>query len=146
MGQHHFTMPFGVDLFQGYGGVDCEIHSGAGVVEIDMVKGERMSELSVTITGNVDIDCDRCADQYSQAIDFEEIIVVKVSPQADEFKASQDGDVIWLLPNEHELDLTQWIYESIMLSLPIMRVHTDIENCNKETLKYLNGTVDTLQD
>ena len=45
-----------------------------------------------------------------------------------------DGEVLWLLPGEDEVDLSQYIYESIVLSLPYQRVHPEGE-CDPEMLK-----------
>jgi DUF177 domain-containing protein len=53
----------------------------------------------------------------------------------------EDDDIITIAANEHELDLSQYIYEYITLSLPIKRVHPEDEKgnstCNKEVLKKL---------
>ena len=44
-----------------------------------------------------------------------------------------DGDTLWLSPSEDFVDLTQYIYESIVLSLPYQRVHPDGE-CDPDML------------
>ena len=36
-----------------------------------------------------------------------------------------DGEVMWISPSETELNVAQYIYESICLSLPYQRVHPD---------------------
>ena len=43
------------------------------------------------------------------------------------------GEVLWLSPSEEKLDLTQYIYESIVLSLPYQRVHPEGQ-CNPEMM------------
>jgi uncharacterized metal-binding protein YceD (DUF177 family) len=63
------------------------------------------------------------------AIDYNGDLVVKFSEETDFY----DGDVMWISPSEDMLDLTQYIYESIVLSLPYSRVHEDGE-CNPEML------------
>ena len=42
--------------------------------------------------------------------------------------------MIWLLPGEESVDLKQYVYESIVLSLPYQRVHPEGE-CNPEMLE-----------
>lgn len=138
-GHHHFTMPFGDDLFDI--DADGEIISGSGAVEIDMERGERLMELNISIKGQICLQCDRCADEYMQDVDYSEELIVKISELSDEFNEEQHGDVIWLSPRQTVLDLKQWIYESVVLSLPIMRIHQNANDCNKETLKYLNGSI-----
>ena len=48
---------------------------------------------------------------------------------------NSDGDILWISPADDTLDLGQYLYESIMLSLPFQRVHPDIRNCNPDMLK-----------
>ena len=56
--------------------------------------------------------------------------MVKFSEEVHEY----DGEVMWMLPGEDQVDLKQYIYESIVLSLPYQRVHPD-GACNPEMLE-----------
>ena len=56
--------------------------------------------------------------------------VVKFSDEVHEY----DGEVMWMLPGEDRVELAQYIYESIVLSLPYQRVHPDGE-CNPDMLE-----------
>ncbi len=47
--------------------------------------------------------------------------MVRFSNEPQEY----DGEVLWLAPGEDEVDLAQYIYESIVLSLPYQRVHPE---------------------
>ena len=55
--------------------------------------------------------------------------MVKFSDESDYY----DGEVMRISPSEDILDLTQYIYESIVLSLPYSRVHEE-GKCNPEML------------
>ena len=48
---------------------------------------------------------------------------------------------MYVSPDEDQIDIRHYVYESIMLSLPVQRVHPDNEKgrtqCNKEMLKLL---------
>ena len=44
-----------------------------------------------------------------------------------------DGEVMWISPAEGEVSLAQYIYESIVLSLPYQRVHPEGE-CDADML------------
>ena len=63
-------------------------------------------------------------------IDFEGQLVVKFSDEVHEY----DGEVMWMLPGEDRVELAQYIYESIVLSLPYQRVHPEVD-CNPEMLE-----------
>lgn len=67
------------------------------------------------------VECDRCLGDCSVPIDYEGELLVKFSDEVREY----DGDTLWLSPSEDFVDLTQYIYESIVLSLPYQRVHPD---------------------
>ena len=45
-----------------------------------------------------------------------------------------DGEVMWLSPADDEVDLTQYVYESIILSLPYQRVHPE-GGCDAEMMR-----------
>ena len=44
-----------------------------------------------------------------------------------------DGEVMWISPADGEVELAQYIYESIVLAMPYRRVHPDGE-CNPDML------------
>lgn len=132
LGEHHISFDFSDDLFAIWN--ESPIEKGSGRVDIDMVRHASFLELDVRITGVVELECDRCTDIYDQPVDFEGSVVVKISDAAP--KEESDGDIIWIAQNE-KLDLKQWIYESILLSLPLQRVHANQSDCNAEVIKYI---------
>ncbi len=136
LGENHISMKYGDNLFVEY--AESGICNGKGDIEIDLLKHASMMELTVTIKGEVEVECDRCLGLYTQPIDLSAQVVAKIS----EVEGEYDGDIIWLNPREDALDLKQWIYESIVLSLPIQRVHSSKDECDPEALKYITGEVD----
>ncbi len=136
VGSHQFTFEFGDDLFADF--ADSGIEGGSGNITVELTKHSTMMELDVHIEGQVAIECDRCVELYSQPIDFSGEVVVKIS----EHQGDYDGDIIWLTPREDKLNLATWIFESIVLSLPLQRVHPKREQCNSDALKYIAGTVE----
>ena len=124
-----FDFIFEVDdaLFVAY--ESKEIMGGNCRVEATMFKGESQLECDFTITGEVTCECDRCLEPCQVPIDYEGHLIVRISDEEGEY----DGEVMWLNPAENEVDLTQYIYESIVLSLPYQRVHPEGE-CNPDML------------
>lgn len=127
-GRHEFR--FGVDksLFEEF--ESTEIKDGACDVEVVLDRQESQLAFDVAISGYVVVECDRCLEDCRIPIDFEGQLLAKFSDEPREY----DGEVIWLLPGEESVDLTQYIYESIVLSLPYQRVHPEGE-CNPEMLE-----------
>lgn len=123
---------------------ESEISRGTGRAVVEVVKHASMMELSVTIDAEVMLTCDRCLDEFLYPVHFEGHPVVKISasiPEGEQYSGdahraanNSDGEVLWISPAEDSLDLGQYIYESIMLSLPFQRVHPDIEDCNPDML------------
>ena len=127
VGSYDFDFKVDSALFEAY--ETEEIKGGDCVVRVKLNRSESMLELNVDIEGEVICECDRCLEDCPIAIDYNGDLVVKFSEETDFY----DGDVMWISPGEDMLDLTQYIYESIVLSLPYSRVHEDGQ-CNPEML------------
>ena len=124
-----FDFDFEVDdaLFTAYESRD--IKGGKCQVKATMLKSEQQLDFDFVITGEVTCECDRCLEDCQIPIDYEGHLIVRLSEQEGEY----DGEVMWLNPAEDKLDLTQYIYESIVLSLPYQRVHPEGE-CNPDMM------------
>ena len=126
-GSYDFDFQVDDALFEAYDRV--EILGGDCKVHVALKRSEVMLELNIAIRGEVMCECDRCLEPCPIAVDYEGDLVVKFSDEIDEY----DGEVMWISPSEDTLDLTQYIYESIVLSLPYRRVHEE-GGCNPEML------------
>ena len=124
-----YTFDFKVDnaLFEAY--ETEEIKGGNCDVHVELNRTEAMLELNISIQGEVICLCDRCLEDCPIAIDYNDNLLVKFSDETDYY----DVEVMWISPAEDMVDLTQYIYESIVLSLPNSRVHQEGE-CNPEML------------
>jgi uncharacterized metal-binding protein YceD (DUF177 family) len=77
--------------------------------------------LAVEITGTVTVPCDRCLEDCALPVDYRGSLAVKTSEEQQPF----EGDVLWLSPGDTHIDLEQYVYESVVLSLPLQRVHPE---------------------
>ncbi len=114
---------FDVDgaLFKAY--ESKEIKDGRCKVHVDIDKSDTQLILDVTIDGHVVCECDRCLEDCTIPVHFDGRLTVFVSDHQGEY----DGDNMWVSPDEEDINLMQYIYESIVLSLPYRRVHPDGE-------------------
>ncbi len=131
LGLHHFEYVANEALFAQYEG--CELLGGSCEVFVDLQRNESMLTIDVDIEGAVEVECDRCLEPCSIEIDYEGVLVVKFSDD-EALKSEYDGEILWLPTGATEVDLTQYIYESIILSLPYQRVHPDGE-CDEEMIR-----------
>lgn len=127
-GHHDFRFEVGKPLFDAFG--NTEIRDCACEVSVGLERAETLLAFDVRITGHVVVACDRCLEDCRIPVDFEGRLMVRFSEEEHEY----DGEVLWLVPGEDEVDLAQYIYESIVLSLPYQRVHPEGE-CNPEMLE-----------
>ncbi len=129
-GEHLFDFKVDDALFEMYDRVD--IKSGDCYVHVVLLRSESMLNITLTIKGYVTVECDRCLDDCQVPIEYQGSLIVKFSNEVDE---SSDEDVMWVSTLASELNLTQYIYESIVLSLPYRRVHPEGE-CNQDIVSY----------
>lgn len=122
VGKHRYEFDVDDRFFAAFEG--SEIRQGRARVEVELEKGASMLELQAAIRGEVTTDCDRCLEPCGIPVAYDGTLIVRFSEKEVEY----DGDVMWLNPAESVLDLAQWIYESILLSLPYQRVHPDGED------------------
>ncbi|MEG1621823.1 MAG: DUF177 domain-containing protein [Alistipes sp.] len=127
-GSHTFDFKVDQALFECFG--NEEIKRAACAVHLDLQRSETMLELAVTITGEVTTLCDRCLEECTLPIQFEGTLVVKFSDQEVDY----DGEVLYVSPSADSVDLAQYIYESMVLSLPYQRVHPEGQ-CDPEMLE-----------
>jgi len=113
-----------------------EIKQGDITINLNLLKQSSMMVLQFEITGTVKMICDICATEFDMPINGSQKLIVKVGGSDD---GKEDDDIITIAANEHQLDLSQYLYEYITLSLPIKRTHPlDAKGkptCDKEMLK-----------
>ncbi len=128
---------FDVDgaLFKAY--ESKEIKDGRCKVHVAMRKSDSQAVLEVGIDGDVICECDRCLEDCTIPVHFDGELVVHVSEQTGEY----DGENMWVSPEEEGIGLMQYIYESIVLSLPYRRVHPDGE-CNPDMMARFTAADD----
>ena len=134
VGTYHFSMSIDDAFFNAF--EKSQIISGDGNVEIELTKGGSLLTLSFEIEANAGVECDRCLEEVIIPIDYESTLTVGFSDTEMEC----DGDTMWLTPDQDQLNVAHYIYESIYLSLPYQRVHEEgldgeLE-CNADMLEH----------
>jgi len=139
-GVHEFDYTIGKEFFEHI--EYSEIKNAELEVNLFLEKKATMMILNFGITGQVEVMCDMCTDNFKIDIEtFDELIY--------RFGNEDLGDekVIVIYPNEIEINITHPIYEFMSLSIPSRRVHEDKSDCNKDMLKDISNylLVDDLQ-
>jgi uncharacterized protein len=138
VGKHILSFDVDDAFFDEFEG--SEVSKGDLTIDLTLQKSSNMMELDFYIEGDVEVLCDRCLEPFTIPTTFEGKLIIRISDSIDEDEINDD---IWYVSsNEHEVNLSQYIYESICLSLPIQRYHgileTSIDDCDKDMLEKLN--------
>ncbi len=85
-------------------------------------KKTNLLEVKLTAEGVVNVPCDSTNENFDLPIENEFNLIVKFG---EEF--NNDHDELLVIPfTAHEIDLTHYIYELLVLSIPVKRVHPDV--------------------
>lgn len=133
VGEHFYELEVKDSFFEN---LDySEIKQGNILVKLQLLIQSNMMVFNFDTSGTVNLNCDRCGENFDFPIEGHNKLIVKVGGNIEE---SDDDDIIGISENEHKINLTQYLYEYITLSIPIKRVHTKESLCNKEQLKKLS--------
>ena len=110
-----------------------EVKQGQVTVELEVTREEMMMTLNFQLEGQVLVTCDRCADEFFIPIQSEQVFYIKFGAEGVE----ESDDVVVVPAEEHAYDIRSLIYEYIILSIPIHRVHPEGE-CNPQVLALLS--------
>ncbi len=112
---------------------DSLISEGDVNAELIFEKRPNMMLLNFSYTGVLKVTCDRCADDFNQEITGESEYIVKFGDHNYE-----EEDIVYILRSEINLNVAHYLYESMILELPLRNVHPN-DNCNPEVVKNIAG-------
>ncbi len=118
---------------------DSQLEHGSLHVSVSIRKMTGFFEIQFHIVGSVVVSCDRCLDDMDQPIDADNILMVKLGDTN-----SDDDDIVIIDENEGILDMSWFIYEFIMLSIPIKHVHAP-GKCNSVMTQKLHELSDAVR-
>ncbi len=108
------------------------VKQGELTVTLDLDKRSHMAVLDFSLEGTVITDCDRCMEDINLPINGEYTLHAKYSEQDME----PTDEIIYIHPRLDRLNVAQFIYEYIHLSIPMMKTCESDPNasCNEEVL------------
>ena len=129
-GEHLFDFEVGMDLMED--GVNGDLKDCSLKVNVHLQKSDTLLVFNFDIRGNVVLPCDRCLQDLEMEIEVAEKLYVKFGSEA-----GQESEEVIILPRtEHKIDLSQYIYEFVVLGIPQKKVH-DPEDCDPEIMKKI---------
>jgi uncharacterized metal-binding protein YceD (DUF177 family) len=113
-------------------------------VGLKLDKHNGFLQLHFDIDGTAEVICDRCGDPYPLQLwdEFDLIVKFTSDDEAADDDESEDADIVFLPRTETILDVSEWIAEFVILSVPMQHIHPDLEDgssgCNPEALRLLD--------
>jgi uncharacterized protein len=104
---------------------------------------ETLLILNFDFKGYIELECDRCLDDFKYPVDSEKKLYLKLDGDVKE----DDDELILLEPDAYELDISPYIYEFINLELPLHKTCDEVGRaCNPEMLQYLGHVNETKEE
>jgi uncharacterized metal-binding protein YceD (DUF177 family) len=104
-------------------------------VNVVLEKKSTMLELSFKHKGTVNVPCDLTGEDFDLPVKSKMKLIVRFGEMYN-----NDNEELLILPHgEFEIDIAQYIYEMIVLSIPLRRVHPGVKDgsLNTEALTKL---------
>ncbi|WP_400075648.1 YceD family protein [Winogradskyella sp. R77965] len=122
VGEHHFDYQIDNTFFQHF--EYDEFNSVNVKIDLSFEKKTTLLELYFSAVGSVNVNCDLTNEPYDQSINDQYKLVVKFGSEYND-----DNEDILIIPHgEYEINVAQYIYELIVLAVPIKRTHPGIED------------------
>lgn len=116
---------------------NSEIEQANIIANASLTKQNNLLTVDFKISGTVAICCDRCLADFDFEIESTERLVIKHGNPAE-----STDDILVIPEGLDEFDLKHYLYEYIVLAVPIRKVPCEIDDelykCDEETLKRLN--------
>ncbi len=114
-----------------------EINKGNILLQLTIEKESNLMIFDFFFLGTVQLQCDRCLENYNQKIEGKYRLIFKNSDHYEEVS----DEIINIPAEKSRIDISQYVFEFINLMTPIKKVHPDDKNgnstCNPVMLKKL---------
>ena len=129
------------DKFMQERGIDESLTGLKSKVTLTFDRHEGFFLLKFDVDGSVIVPCDRCGDEFELRLWDEFNLVIKLTGEGAE-EIEDEDDVIFVPRSETVIDMSNWLYEYVTLSLPLQRIHPDKADgrpgCNQQALDLLD--------
>lgn len=138
MGENSFEFVLNDQFFAKIEG--SVVKKGNANVSLTLVKMETMYDLHFKLNGSASVECDNCVDELILPLTNEFHLMMKLSENED----YSDDEIIYITRGVIEFDLSQYLYESFVLSIPIRKVCAMADKkCNSEVADKINNFTDS---
>ena len=116
-GIHSFEYQVGSQFFASF--EHSPIKEAKLQVNMRLEKKPSLYVLEFDFSGTVRTNCDRCLAEIDLPIAGKDRLLVKVSEKTE----SEDPEVVYLHPEAQKLEVAEYIYEFVILAIPMIKVY-----------------------
>jgi uncharacterized metal-binding protein YceD (DUF177 family) len=139
-GEHTFQYEIGDRFMREHSEAELDFRDLNAQVAVKFDKQTNFFMLHFDVDGSVTVPCDRCGDEFKLRLWDEFDLLIKLAGE-DAGEMDEESDVVFIPRSETVIDISNWIYEFVMLSVPLQRIHPENTNgdtgCNPEALNLL---------
>ncbi len=107
-------------------------YAGNLVAKVVLLKQDSKQKISINLEGTLETACDRCLESMEMPFEMEGAYYLREAEENEEEKE----DVVFVKPENQNLELSTLFYELIMLGLPQQKMHEEGE-CDADMLEKL---------
>ncbi len=123
---HQYSFDFDDSFFDMFEG--SFVTKGKGKADLELLKSDTFIELKFKIVGNVELVCDRSLEPFGFQLDIKNKLLLKFGDDWEEI-----SDEILMMPrNEQTINVSQYIYEFIGVSIPMKKLHPKFNEEDEE--------------
>lgn len=140
-GVHEFNYRVAERFFENY--QEQDFRKPDAQVKLLLEKNNSFMLLRFEIGGQAEVTCDRCNNDLPLQLFDEFTITVKMTDDPEQAnETEEDPDVFYISRGESHLNVKDWIYEFVILSIPMQKTCTyenmDGPYCSKEARELLS--------
>ncbi len=135
-GTYSFEFGIDTDFFERF--EESPVTEASGKVFLTLIKQETLIQAIMDFDVAVPLVCDRSLREFTYTIDDRHEVLFKFGDEEMEM----DDDVYMITHNTQRIDFSQFMYEFIILAVPMKKVHPDLED-DEEEIIYTSETENT---
>lgn len=132
LGEHQFVFELNDAFFDLFGYTD---HSKLlARATVDFHKHNTFLELVFSLTGEIEVICDRSGEPFQQHLENKFQLVVKFGDAYDD----SDDETLIVTQGEYQINVAQYLYELVVLAIPAKNIHPELSRKKKTSSKKVD--------
>lgn len=119
---HSFDFSFDDSFFAEF--EDSLVSKGKGTCHVDLMKSDSMITLDLAIEGVIELECDRSLELFDFPISTKNEVIFKYGDEQKELSE----DVFVITKDQQEINIGEFLYEFIMLEVPMKKLHPKFQS------------------